>query len=1131
MAIVGNAYVVVHAITTGFQKDIDDAMKGLKSNFNSAGISMGQAFSGGATSGLTAFQKQSLKTYQNINRLIEGSYYVQGAIAGLVPVLAAAVGGIFALGSQVAAATPALIVLPSIFSAVAQGAIAMKLAFSGVFKAVGLLTKKQGGLAAATDQVKDAQKRLDRVIEDNKESRIRAAKTVADAEKRLNKVREEAIEQLQQLNFDSEDAVISEKKAAIELEKARETLARVQDLPPNSRARREAELAFAEAELNLRKAKDKNSDLAKEAEKQNKIYAEKGVNGLEQVVDAQEALNDAKDAAAKVDRDALRSQIDAQEALDKAQKKAAGGGGNDPLKGLTPEAAEFAKYLASLKPKIDELKSAIGKELFPNLETAIDNLVKNLLPTLKPLLADTGKAAGLAAIDFSKIVTESENLKNLDTIGKTNTDTIRKLGGVAGNLYSVFTSLLAAADPLIRRFTDWVVTLTGGWKESARTSQETGKLTDMFNKAGDIAAQLGRILGNLGGAFFEMGKAAVGPGSGGQMIFDYLEEATKKFKDFAKVGNADGSLDAYFRGVADNFTKVLDILGKVTGAIMKTGDDKGTGDFLDSIANAVEILGKALGKLTEGGAGGAFGKFIEKMAEFVAHTSESGSIKVYFSIMTTALDLLNKVLSNPIAAKLLTLVAAAHGGRLAFGRLGKTFGTVREYLTGDKLSFMAMYKKTSLLRDGFNYARQGGAGFFSALKAGITNTKSYHKVLDAGKKIQTFWNATVKNSAIYTKLSSAATKAWTGIQAAFNAVMSANPIALVVIAIVALIAIVVVMYMKFKWFRDFVHTVWDAIKVGAEAAWNGIKAAFEVVWEAIKTAISFVWENIIKPIFEAFGTVFKLAWDGIKLYYETVWNIIKTGIEVGWAAIKIIFEAFKTVFSLAWDGIKAAFTLAWDAIKTSIDFVWNKIIKPIFEAFKTVFSAAWDGIKTTFTTVWDLIKGAINTGIEAIKTVVRGLIGVFTDVFTKIKDVVSNLFGKIGDLLKGVINGMLTGLEKGLNFVIKGLNKALDGIDKAAGPFVNFGEIPEVSLPRLATGGTVNSPTLAMIGEGGKPERVEPLDPDGLSKRDKAMIKLLAGNGSAGLTVNVHPSPGMDEVELASLVGRQIALQLRRGAA
>ena len=100
------------------------------------------------------------------------------------------------------------------------------------------------------------------------------------------------------------------------------------------------------------------------------------------------------------------------------------------------------------------------------------------------------------------------------------------------------------------------------------------------------------------------------------------------------------------------------------------------------------------------------------------------------------------------------------------------------------------------------------------------------------------------------------------------------------------------------------------------------------------------------------------------------------------------------------------------------------------------------------------------------------------------------------------------------------------------GQTFSFSQIPRI--PVLAKGGIIMPSaggTLATIGEAGRPERVEPLDPDGLSKRDKAMIKLLSSGQGAGMTVNVYPSPGMDETELASLVSRQIAFQLRRGGA
>jgi hypothetical protein len=70
--------------------------------------------------------------------------------------------------------------------------------------------------------------------------------------------------------------------------------------------------------------------------------------------------------------------------------------------------------------------------------------------------------------------------------------------------------------------------------------------------------------------------------------------------------------------------------------------------------------------------------------------------------------------------------------------------------------------------------------------------------------------------------------------------------------------------------------------------------------------------------------------------------------------------------------------------------------------------------------------------------------------------------------------------------------------------------------------------TIARIGEAGRPERVEPLDPNGLSKRDKAIIDRLSGGG---VQITVNPSAGMDERELAALVSRQLAFQLRKGAA
>jgi hypothetical protein len=45
------------------------------------------------------------------------------------------------------------------------------------------------------------------------------------------------------------------------------------------------------------------------------------------------------------------------------------------------------------------------------------------------------------------------------------------------------------------------------------------------------------------------------------------------------------------------------------------------------------------------------------------------------------------------------------------------------------------------------------------------------------------------------------------------------------------------------------------------------------------------------------------------------------------------------------------------------------------------------------------------------------------------------------------------------------------------------------------------------------------------------MISMLAQQSGMGATINVYPSPGMDERELASMVSRRLAYEMRTGAA
>ena len=360
MAVVGDAYIVVKAITTGFERDVRRSLNGI--DIGSDGKSIGESFTKGFNNSISrglgkkfdfsAGEAQAARlAFQS---LVRTSFTLTAAIGPLVAGIGSLGGGLVSLVSILGAATPALVVLPGILTAIGLAAITTVAAFSGVGKAVsaGLNQQKKAtqdntaAKIAAARRIEDINKRIEKleldgqrlerdrikdsieaeldkakaieeanadegeayaklasVKEKNTESMIEANNRLKDAQLELTKALEDGREEIQQIGFDAEDAALSEKRASITLEKARETLQRTQDLPPNSRARREAQLAFAEAELGLRRAKDKNKDLQKQ---QDKLAGDP--KNTEGYINALERQEDAQANVAQTARDALRSQ-------------------------------------------------------------------------------------------------------------------------------------------------------------------------------------------------------------------------------------------------------------------------------------------------------------------------------------------------------------------------------------------------------------------------------------------------------------------------------------------------------------------------------------------------------------------------------------------------------------------------------------------------------------------------------------------------------------------------------------------------------------------------------------------------------------------------------------------------------
>lgn len=1051
MAVVGSAYIVVNAITTGFKDDIDDIINGLESRFSKLGSTLGRSFSKGSSRGFSRVEQDAVNTYLAINELIKSGYKLQGAVGLLAPALGAVGSGLAVMAFQAAAAAPSFIVLGGVITSLIQGMTAFKLAFSGIGKAVSAITKPTGGVSRMPQLL-----RAQADAEDRLESAIRRSKKARDA---LTESYEQARREFEKLRYDGEDAVLSEKRAVIELEKARESLLRVQDLPPNTRARREAELAYKEADLNLRRARssveDLNTDLNK-ATDNGKFNRDQAIansrtvlDAIEAEADAQKDLNKATDAKLLADK----------EVKDEKAGKGAGAGA-DPFEGLNKFQIEFAEFIAGLKPKIDNLKLAVSQGLLPALEDAITLVVTKLFPTIEQKLKDTGVALGKASKDFAKAITSPTAIQNIGKNMDTNNYVLENTGTVIGNITRLISALLVAADPLIRRFTDWIVALTGGWAKDAEGN--ISGLTDMFNRSGDIAAGFGDIIGNILEGFINIGKAIAGEGGAGDSMMGWLMDLTQGFADFTAKHLASGKLQEYFQTAWNGFREILTIIGKIVRAIFEAGGDESFEGSAKKVGSGVDAILDKMPELIKGGQ--AFAGAIENFLKMTASFIESGSVQVFFEILSKAMGALSTFMNIPLVAEVFKMMAMIHAARAAFAVFGKV-----AKLTG-------LYVKGSMILSAANIAKFKSAMETAALKA-----------MYAQDKIKAGITA-LKNVPGQMKTLADSIKKTAFAQKILNSAFLMSPITWVVVGIVALIAILVVAYKKFDWFREFVDKVF-----------KGIKTAVEVVINWLKDN----WPLILAILLGPFGL---LVFGVVKYWDEII------------AFVKGIPKKLADVGSAIWSWI----TDKWNAMRTRIDelvlafVIWAAQLP---SRVKNVAAGIWSWI----TDKWNDMRTAVSTRVSDFISFVAGLP-------QRIKNAAFGMWDGIGNSFKGMINNII-GWWNNFSLELKvPKNKFTDYLGIGGLGFT----LNTPDIKPLAKGGVVMpSPggTLALIGEAGRPERVEPLDPDGLSKRDKALISMMTGGTTTGgITINVSPSPGMDEVELASLISRQLAFQLRAGS-
>lgn len=392
------------------------------------------------------------------------------------------------------------------------------------------------------------------------------------------------------------------------------------------------------------------------------------------------------------------------------------------------------------------------------------------------------------------------------------------------------------------------------------------------------------------------------------------------------------------------------------------------------------------------------------------------------------------------------------------------------------------------LVDVVNFVVDHSAEFTTAIVAMATSIGTYVAYTTALKVMQEGWQALT-----------VVTKAQAMAQAVLNAVMSANPIGVVIALIAGLVTAFVVLWNKSEGFREFWIGLWDTIKSVAEPIIDGLVNALTGAWDAIKkvwgTAVSFfisLWngiKEIFAPVIEFFSTLFGNAWTLVK----DIWLVATYFFSELWNGIKEVFapviDFFNGVFSGAWNAVKSI----WDFVVAYYSTLWNgikTIFAPVVNFFKDTFSKAWTAIKNVFNPVgqffgnmWNIIKAK------------------FTNIGQRVGESIASVF-------KTAINAVLATAERVLNAPINAINGMIGKVASITG--MSLGYLNTFNLPRLAKGGVVNGATLAEIGEDGA-EAVVPLENNTgwLTKVAELLAKSLM-TSLASVTQNIN-STNYDE--------------------
>ena len=277
-----------------------------------------------------------------------------------------------------------------------------------------------------------------------------------------------------------------------------------------------------------------------------------------------------------------------------------------------------------------------------------------------------------------------------------------------------------------------------------------------------------------------------------------------------------------------------------------------------------------------------------------------------------------------------------------------------------------------------------------------------------------------------------------------------------------------------------------------------IVGVFTGDWEMAWQGVLEILHGIFGSIADWFSEKFKKAYDAVTTTFSNIgqwfanrYNDIKN-------ALASVGDWFSQKFKQAYDGIVNTFqnigqwfTDRYNDVKNALQSVGNWFTQKFYEAWNGLtnifsglgswFGQRWSDVTYALSNVAGWFGSIFGQAYSAVQNAFSSIGSFFSGIWNTVQSIFVNAGQAVGDAVggafRGAVNAVLGTIENIVNGFIDMINDAISVINSLPLPF-SLGYIGGVYLPRLARGGIVDSPTVAMIGEAGK-EAVVPLENTG----------------------------------------------------